>query len=120
MAAAMKWGIVFASTAFPEPDRAIAMAHAAERAGFESLWCPEHVVVAVGEGVTPYGGSADGRMDDEAPGALEESVLPMIPLGRLGDAEHDVGRAVVYLASKDGSYVSGTTLMVDSGFNYLR
>jgi probable F420-dependent oxidoreductase len=59
----MKWGVVFASTAFPEPDRAIAMAQAAEQAGFESLWCPEHVVVAVGEGVTPYGGSPDGRMD---------------------------------------------------------
>jgi probable F420-dependent oxidoreductase len=59
----VKWGIVFASTTFPEPDRAIAMAQAAEQAGFESLWCPEHVVVAVGEGVTPYGGSADGKMD---------------------------------------------------------
>jgi probable F420-dependent oxidoreductase len=59
----MKWGIVFASTAFPEPDRAVAMAQAAEQAGFESLWCPEHVVVAVGEGITPYGGSPDGRMD---------------------------------------------------------
>jgi probable F420-dependent oxidoreductase len=59
----VKWGIVFASTAFPEPDRAIAMAQAAEAAGFESLWCPEHVVVAVGENVTPYGGSADGKMD---------------------------------------------------------
>ena len=44
----------------------------------------------------------------------------MIPLGRLGDAEADVGRAVVYLAGKDGSYVTGTTLMVDGGFNYLR
>ena len=44
----MKWGIVFASTSFPEPDRAVAMATAAEAAGFESLWCPEHVVVAVG------------------------------------------------------------------------
>jgi len=59
----MKWGIVFASTAFPEPDRAVAMARIAEEVGFESLWCPEHVVVAVGDGVTPYGGSADGRMD---------------------------------------------------------
>lgn len=59
----MKWGIVFASTSFPEPDRAIAMAQAAEAAGFESLWCPEHVVVAVGDGVTPYGGSVDGKMD---------------------------------------------------------
>lgn len=59
----MKWGIVFASTTFPEPDRAVAMAQAAEAAGFESLWCPEHVVVAVGDGVTPYGGSLDGKMD---------------------------------------------------------
>jgi probable F420-dependent oxidoreductase len=59
----MKWGIVFASTTFPEADRAVAMAQAAEAAGFESLWCPEHVVVAVGEGVTPYGGSPDGKMD---------------------------------------------------------
>jgi probable F420-dependent oxidoreductase len=59
----VKWGIVFASTSFPEPDRAILMAQAAEAAGFESLWCPEHVVVAVGEGVTPYGASPDGKMD---------------------------------------------------------
>lgn len=59
----MKWGIVFASTTFPEPDRAIVMAQAAEAAGFESLWCPEHVVVAVGDGATPYGGSVDGKMD---------------------------------------------------------
>jgi probable F420-dependent oxidoreductase len=59
----MKWGIVFASTAFPEPDRAVEMAQMAESAGFESLWCPEHVVVAIGDHVTPYGGSADGKMD---------------------------------------------------------
>jgi probable F420-dependent oxidoreductase len=59
----MKWGIVFASTSFPEPDRAVAMAQAAEAAGFESLWCPEHVVVAVGDEVTPYRGSLDGKMD---------------------------------------------------------
>jgi probable F420-dependent oxidoreductase len=57
------WGIVFASTSFPEPDRAVAMAQAAEAAGFESLWCPEHVVVAIGDHVTPYGGSPDGKMD---------------------------------------------------------
>jgi probable F420-dependent oxidoreductase len=59
----VKWGIVFASTAFPEPDRAVAMAQAAEEAGFESLWCPEHVVVAIGEHVTPYAASPDGKMD---------------------------------------------------------
>ena len=59
----MRWGIVFASTSFPEPDRAVAMAQAAESAGFESLWCPEHVVVAIGDEVTPYAASPDGKMD---------------------------------------------------------
>jgi probable F420-dependent oxidoreductase len=63
MIATMEWGIVFASTTCPEPDRALAMAQAAEAAGFDSLWCPEHVVVAVGDGATPYGGSLDGKMD---------------------------------------------------------
>jgi probable F420-dependent oxidoreductase len=59
----MKWGIVFASTSFPEPDRAVGLAEAAEQAGFESLWCPEHIVVATGDDVTPYSGSLDGKMD---------------------------------------------------------
>jgi probable F420-dependent oxidoreductase len=59
----MKWGIVFASTSFPQPDRAVALAQAAEEAGFESLWCPEHVVVAIGDNVTPYRASPDGKMD---------------------------------------------------------
>jgi probable F420-dependent oxidoreductase len=59
----MKWGIVFASTKFPHPDDAIDMAQAAEAAGFESLWCPEHVVSAVGDGVTPYSASPDGTME---------------------------------------------------------
>jgi NAD(P)-dependent dehydrogenase (short-subunit alcohol dehydrogenase family) len=56
----------------------------------------------------------------DAPGAIEAQVLPTIPLGRFGDPEADIGRAVVYLASRDGRYVTGTTLMVDGGYNYLR
>jgi NAD(P)-dependent dehydrogenase (short-subunit alcohol dehydrogenase family) len=57
---------------------------------------------------------------DDIPGSVESHVLPSIPLGRLGDAESDVGRAVTFLASRDGSYITGTTLMVDGGYNYLR
>jgi NAD(P)-dependent dehydrogenase (short-subunit alcohol dehydrogenase family) len=56
---------------------------------------------------------------DDSTGAAER-VTASIPLGRWGDAEADIGRAVVYLASKDGSYVTGTTLMVDGAYNYLR
>jgi probable F420-dependent oxidoreductase len=59
----VKWGIVFASTSFPQPEAAVALAEVAEANGFESLWAPEHIVVPVGEGVTPYGGSLDGKMD---------------------------------------------------------
>jgi NAD(P)-dependent dehydrogenase (short-subunit alcohol dehydrogenase family) len=55
----------------------------------------------------------------ETPGS-EELVLPSIPLGRMGDSEADIGPAAVYLASDDAAYVTGTTLMVDGGFNYLR
>jgi NAD(P)-dependent dehydrogenase (short-subunit alcohol dehydrogenase family) len=49
-----------------------------------------------------------------------DRLAALIPLGRLGDPEADVGRSVVYLASDAGRYVTGTTLMVEGGFNYLR
>jgi NAD(P)-dependent dehydrogenase (short-subunit alcohol dehydrogenase family) len=58
-------------------------------------------------------------LTSETPGS-EQLVLAAIPLGRMGDPEADIGRAVVYLASDDAAYVTGTTLMVDGGFNYLR
>ena len=44
----------------------------------------------------------------------------MIPVGRLADAEHDVGRAVVFLAGPDAAMISGTILPVDGGSSYLR
>ena len=59
----MKWGIVFSSTGFPDPDAAIAMAQTAEEVGFESLWAPEHVVMSKSPDATPYRGMPDGKMD---------------------------------------------------------
>jgi NAD(P)-dependent dehydrogenase (short-subunit alcohol dehydrogenase family) len=38
-----------------------------------------------------------------------------IPLGRLGKPD-EVAEAVVFLASDDASYVTGTELFVDGGF----
>jgi NAD(P)-dependent dehydrogenase (short-subunit alcohol dehydrogenase family) len=43
-----------------------------------------------------------------------------IPLGRVGDLELDVGRAVAFLLSEDARYVTGSTLMADGGQAYLR
>lgn len=50
---------------------------------------------------------------------IDESVIAMmrksVPLGRLGDCETDIGRAVVFLASDDASFVTSNTLWVDGG-----
>ncbi len=46
--------------------------------------------------------------------------LGAIPLGRMGDCEADIGRAVAALVSSDMRYVTGMTLMVDGGQYVLR
>ncbi len=46
--------------------------------------------------------------------------LAAIPLGRIGDCEADIGRAVAALVSADMRYVTGMTLMVDGGQYVLR
>lgn len=58
----MKFGIAFANIGpFTKPEVAASFARAAERAGFESLWTVEHVVVPAGyESRYPYDPS--GRM----------------------------------------------------------
>jgi meso-butanediol dehydrogenase/(S,S)-butanediol dehydrogenase/diacetyl reductase len=49
-----------------------------------------------------------------------DTVLGNVPLGRIGDAERDVGRAVVFLVGPDAGMITGTTLPVDGGGLYLR
>src|SRR5438094_7002945 len=44
-----------------------------------------------------------------------EMLSNTIPLGRLGKPE-EIAKAVVFLASDDSSYISGTELFVDGGF----
>lgn len=48
------------------------------------------------------------------PEVLEGHILPHIPVGRLGEPE-DIGRAVVFLASEDAGFITGTTLSVNGG-----
>lgn len=61
-----------------------------------------------------------GNFENEFGLSSESDLIPQIPLRRLGDPERDVGRVVAFLASEDGSYITGTTLMVDGGYSYLR
>lgn len=38
-----------------------------------------------------------------------------IPLGRVGDPETDIGRAIVFLVSEDAGYLTGATIPLDGG-----
>jgi meso-butanediol dehydrogenase/(S,S)-butanediol dehydrogenase/diacetyl reductase len=49
-----------------------------------------------------------------------DGVLGAIPLGFIGDPEHDIGPAVVWLCSDAASYVTGTSICVDGGQDYVR
>ncbi|HEX8664917.1 MAG TPA: acetoacetyl-CoA reductase [Beijerinckiaceae bacterium] len=48
------------------------------------------------------------------PEVLKAKILPLIPVGRLGTPE-EIGRAVVFLASEDGGFITGSTLSINGG-----
>jgi len=43
-----------------------------------------------------------------------KSILPTIPIGRLGEPE-EIGRCVVFLASDDAGLITGSTLTANGG-----
>jgi len=45
---------------------------------------------------------------------LKERLLASVPMGRIG-TPHEIAKAVVFLASDDSSFVTGTELFVDGG-----
>ena len=45
---------------------------------------------------------------------LKSKILPLIPVGRLGEPE-EVARCVVFLASQDAGFITGSTLSVNGG-----
>jgi acetoacetyl-CoA reductase len=45
---------------------------------------------------------------------LEKNILPLIPIGRLGEAE-EIARCVVFLASDDAGLITGSTLTANGG-----
>jgi acetoacetyl-CoA reductase len=45
---------------------------------------------------------------------LEKAILPYIPVGRLGEPE-EIARCVVFLASEDAGFITGSTLSANGG-----
>jgi 2-hydroxycyclohexanecarboxyl-CoA dehydrogenase len=75
-------------------------------------WGPDgiRVNVVVPSAMSP--GAEDFR--DRHPDRFQRQVN-LIPLGRMGDPESDIGRAVVALVSDDMSYQTGETVMLTGG-----
>jgi meso-butanediol dehydrogenase / (S,S)-butanediol dehydrogenase / diacetyl reductase len=48
-----------------------------------------------------------------------EQALHNVYLRRIGESEHDIGPVVVFLAGDEARYITGATMMVDGGQNYL-
>jgi 3-oxoacyl-[acyl-carrier protein] reductase len=53
-------------------------------------------------------------MTDGLPDAQKDALNARIPMGRMGEGS-DIGAAVVYLASREASYVTGQTVHVNGG-----
>jgi acetoacetyl-CoA reductase len=45
---------------------------------------------------------------------LKSKILPLIPVGRLGEPE-EIGRCVAFLASEEAGFITGSTLAANGG-----
>jgi len=59
-------------------------------------------------------GFISSAMTDGLPDAQKDALMVKIPAGKLGEGS-DIAAAVVYLASREASYVTGQTLHVNGG-----
>ena len=48
------------------------------------------------------------------PEVLKAKIIPLIPVGRLGKPE-EIARAVAFLASEEGGFITGSTLSINGG-----
>jgi len=70
-----------------------------------------------GKGITVNAvapGFIETEMVDSIPEKVREKLLAQIPLKRFGRAE-EVGRAVTYLVSADGDYITGAEVSINGG-----
>lgn len=70
-------------------------------------------------GVTAIAPGAFASEMNKAARDHADAISKMIPAGRVGTAE-DMAGAAIYLASRAGDYVVGSTIIVDGGITYSR
>jgi NAD(P)-dependent dehydrogenase (short-subunit alcohol dehydrogenase family) len=78
-------------------------------------WGPKGITV---NAICPFAMSPGMEAYFSDPERLEEA-LAARSIKRVGDPERDIGRAAVFLAGPDSSYITGSTLMVDGGGDFL-
>lgn len=75
-------------------------------------WAPHGITVNV---VSPIAYSPAMTAAIEADPAMAERLSRRIPLGRIGDPQHDIGSAVAFLIGPNARYITGQTLGIDGG-----
>jgi 3-oxoacyl-[acyl-carrier protein] reductase len=92
-----------------------AMAKGAQRAFVKALaleWGPDGVRV---NALAPLAMSTAMHAAFESNPALERELAGQVALGRIGDAEADIGPVAVFLCSEAARYVTGQTIVVSGG-----
>jgi NAD(P)-dependent dehydrogenase (short-subunit alcohol dehydrogenase family) len=74
-----------------------------------------HCVNAVSPGSIDTPGLNDLLDFSEAGAERRKMITSIVPLGRFGTPD-EIAKAIVFLASDDSSYITGTELFVDGGF----
>jgi NAD(P)-dependent dehydrogenase (short-subunit alcohol dehydrogenase family) len=79
-------------------------------------WGPEGIraLLVMPAAWTPM--SEEGRRRDPE---MMERLVATIPMGRMGDAELDIGRPVSWLCSEEAGYLTATTVMLDGGQMFI-
>ena len=80
-------------------------------------WGPDGIRVIV---ILPFATSPElERMQREEPEAYART-RDATALGRVGDPETDIGRAVAFLVGPDAGFITGTSIPLDGGKSFVR
>ncbi|MDX2275925.1 MAG: SDR family oxidoreductase [Hyphomonadaceae bacterium] len=65
--------------------------------------------------ICPSAASPQAKAYFDANPDMLQTIVDQVPVGRIGEAESDIGPAAVFLASPQSAYFTGNTLFIDGG-----